>query len=186
MENEACDNFSRQTGRNYGIDLLRIVSMFMVCLLHVLGHGGVLDATEPQSLNYYVAWFIEIAAFCAVNCYALISGYVGVKSKYKVSNILYLWLQVAIYSVAISVVFAIIKPDTYTWKTILKSFVPVTFSQYWYFTAYFGLFLFIPILNFARNNMPRNVLKYVLWTLILIITVLSRLREDLFTLNIRQ
>ena len=29
--------------RNYGIDLLRIVSMMMVVLLHVLGQGGILD-----------------------------------------------------------------------------------------------------------------------------------------------
>mgnify|MGYP003276262276 CR=1 FL=1 len=25
--------------RNYGIDLLRIVSMFMICILHVIGVG---------------------------------------------------------------------------------------------------------------------------------------------------
>ena len=32
--------------RNYGIDLLRIVSMFMVVLIHVLGHGNsILNAT---------------------------------------------------------------------------------------------------------------------------------------------
>lgn len=26
--------------RNYGIDLLRMISMFMVVVLHVLGQGG--------------------------------------------------------------------------------------------------------------------------------------------------
>lgn len=26
--------------RNYGIDLLRLISMFMVCILHTLGKGG--------------------------------------------------------------------------------------------------------------------------------------------------
>ncbi len=26
--------------RNYGIDALRIISMFMVVILHSLGHGG--------------------------------------------------------------------------------------------------------------------------------------------------
>lgn len=26
--------------RNYGIDLLRIVSMFMICILHVIGVWG--------------------------------------------------------------------------------------------------------------------------------------------------
>ena len=35
--------------RNYGIDLLRIVSMFMVVVLHVVGHGDILDATDEAS-----------------------------------------------------------------------------------------------------------------------------------------
>jgi|GEM_PF-7086306 len=28
------------TERNYGIDLFRMVSMLMVAILHILGHGG--------------------------------------------------------------------------------------------------------------------------------------------------
>lgn len=82
----------RQTGlasvnptRNYGIDALRIVSMLMVVTLHVLGHGGVLKIAESE--KYWIVWFLEISAYCAVNCYALISGYVGVYSKYKFSNL---------------------------------------------------------------------------------------------------
>lgn len=35
--------------RNYGIDLLRIVSMFMICILHVIG-VGVLEALATLSL----------------------------------------------------------------------------------------------------------------------------------------
>ena len=82
--------------RNYGIDLLRIVSMIMVVLLHVLGAGGLLEATF--GINNKIVWLLEVFAFCAVNCYALISGYVGVNSKFKLSNILILWLQVFIYN----------------------------------------------------------------------------------------
>lgn len=69
--------------RNYGIDLLRMLSMFMVSVLHVLGQGSVLSASGKIPLNYAFAWFLEISAYCAVNCYALISGYVGVKSRFK-------------------------------------------------------------------------------------------------------
>ena len=34
--------------RNHGIDLLRMVSMFMVVVLHVLGQGGILAALLPR------------------------------------------------------------------------------------------------------------------------------------------
>ena len=83
------------TTRNMGIDLLRIVSMFLVVFLHVLGRGGVLESAPILSVNYEIAWFIEIAAYCAVNCYALISGYVGIRGHYRYSNLLLLWLRVA-------------------------------------------------------------------------------------------
>ena len=42
--------------RNYGIDLLRIVSMMMVVLLHVLGQGGILDGSDPLTVKSETAW----------------------------------------------------------------------------------------------------------------------------------
>ena len=46
--------------REYGVDLLRIVSMFMVVVLHMLGNGGILDTAEPLSVNYSVSCIISI------------------------------------------------------------------------------------------------------------------------------
>ena len=60
-----------------GRDRLRMAAMFMVAVLHVLGAGGVLNSATPLSPDYVTAWLLETAAFCAVNCYALLSGYVG-------------------------------------------------------------------------------------------------------------
>ena len=93
------------SARNYGLDSLRLLSMFMVTLLHVLGQGGVLKSTTPLSINYEVAWLLEIAAFCAVNCYVLISGYVSIDSTPKALNIVLLWLQVLFYSLVVTLLF---------------------------------------------------------------------------------
>ena len=38
-----------------GLDLLRIVSMLMVIMLHILGQGGILDAACPDSGVWYAA-----------------------------------------------------------------------------------------------------------------------------------
>lgn len=80
----------RNSGRNYGIDLLRIVAMMMIPLLHVLGHGGILGTLTPLETHYEIAWFLEIACYCAVNVYALISGYVGYGRKQKYANLIQL------------------------------------------------------------------------------------------------
>ena len=60
-----------QQQRNYGIDLLRMFSMLLVVILHTEGHGGVLEAAQGHSV--YWAYLPEAFAYCAVNCYALIS-----------------------------------------------------------------------------------------------------------------
>ena len=54
-------------GRNYGVDFLRILSMFFVIILHCLGKGGVLDAAQPGTVQYASAWFLETFAYCTVD-----------------------------------------------------------------------------------------------------------------------
>ncbi len=172
------------TQRNYGIDLLRILSMLMVLLLHVLGAGGVLGAAEKLSLNYEVAWLLETAAYCAVNCYALISGYVGWKSKYKYANIAVLWLQVVLYSVGINVLFMILRPETWDWKTILNSLFPVINNYGWYFTCYFALFFFMPMLNHVVQTMTERDLKILCGSVVGVLSLLGTVaKQDIFQLK---
>ena len=60
---------SQFTCRNWGVDLLRILSMFMVVVLHVLGQGGILVAQVPFDYGWVLCWTLESACFCAVNCF---------------------------------------------------------------------------------------------------------------------
>lgn len=133
--------------RNYGIDFLRILSMLFVLLLHILKQGGILGNLEKFSLGYNIAWFVEICAYCAVNCYALISGYIGYNSKQKYSNIINLYFQTAFYAVLATGIFYVMNPDEIGEKAFIKAVFPFGFNVYWYFTAYFCMFFFIPFMN---------------------------------------
>lgn len=168
--------------RHYGIDLLRILSMFMICILHTLGHGGILENTRQFTLNYEIAWLLEIAAYGAVNCYAMISGYVGVMSKkQKYTSIAVLWLQVLCYCVIQTVIYAIFKPGTVGLKTCIKAFFPVFTVQYWYFTAYVLLFFMMPFLSAALRNLSEKQIRYTLIILFILLSVLPTVfRRDVF------
>lgn len=145
--------------RNYGIDCLRIVSMIMVAVLHVVGLGGVLSALESSPIWYNIVWLIRVAAYCAVDCYALISGYVGVFAKYKYCNYIVLWLNVAFYSIGITLISKIVVPDEVGMNKIISSFFPVFTNEYWYFTSYTVLFLFIPLLNQCLISLSKRKLQ---------------------------
>lgn len=186
--NERINDLDRSTGRNYGIDAFRIVSMIMIVILHIYSHGGVSSALNDHVLENSIAFLPNAFALCAVNCYGLISGYVGVCSNYRFSNIVSLWLQVAFYSVSINALFKLIYPNDYSGRDILFALFPVINSQYWYFTSYFLLFLFVPVLNYAINNMGKKQMGVILVIIILFVSVFAQfyniiLGGDVFNLH---
>ena len=69
--------------RNYGIDLLKILSMFFVIIIHVGGHGGLIYNADIFTLNGTIVWLIRILVYCAVNMFALITGYLCINRKIK-------------------------------------------------------------------------------------------------------
>ena len=155
--------------KNYGVELLRIFSMFLVIVLHVIGFGGIsyycmqaLPGTT-ELLDHYKTMNIMLAfAYCAVNCYALISGYVGCKSKFKPSKILSLWVAVVAINAVIYLIAYFYNPEWVAAYEFDRIFKPLTNDQYWYFTCYVGLLVIMPALNAAVNNIPKKTYGYML------------------------
>ena len=144
---------------NYGIDLFKIVSMIMIITGHILGHGGILQSSL-DSTSYYVIWGIEIIIVCGVNCFAMISGFVGYREKKKIhySRYFELWIQVFFYSVGITLLMRCLGKNIGL-RQCISSFLPVTFNQYWYFSAYTGVFLLMPFLNCIVEKMDKETIK---------------------------
>ncbi|MGT2963782.1 acyltransferase family protein [Streptococcus acidominimus] len=134
--------------RNYGIDLLRLVLMFMVCMLHVLGQGGILATVPVGSLGHRVFWLIEIASYCAVDSFAIISGYTATNRRHRYERIVSMWFQAFFYSFILTIFLSILGVGEGLDKLdFTRSIFLVTFGNFWYFTAFFALFFAMPILN---------------------------------------
>ncbi len=154
-------NPTQHSERNHGIELLRIFAMLLAAVLHILKKGGVITASEGNLAAYSTVWLLEAAAYCAVNCYALISGYVGYSDRPKplrLARCIELWLQVVFYSVIITTVYCIAGVGSVGVSDFADAFLPVTSKQYWYFTAYIGMFFFIPLLNALVRRLNRRAL----------------------------
>jgi hypothetical protein len=120
-------------------------------------------------------------AYCAVNCYALISGYVGCDSKYKLSNIIYLYLQVIFYTIIITGIFAVFKPGTVGISDFVKALFPFAFGMYWYFTAYFCMFFFIPFMNYFINTASKALAGKLVLSIIILFSILPTIfANDMF------
>lgn len=170
--------------REYGIDALRIVAMWMIVVLHVMTHGGVLKNVVPGSGQDMSAWLLEAVVYGAVNCYGLISGYVGVKAKHRFSGIAALWIQVVFYSVLLSAVAHMLRPDTVWVREWVKGFLPVNLGFYWYYSAYFFASFFFPLLNRVLLEAPKEELAASLGTVAVLIPVNSFVfQRDVFMIG---
>lgn len=158
--------------RNTGLDLLRIVSMFMIVMLHVVGEGGALSGTALFSSNWIFSWLFEAISVCAVNCYILISGYFLISSKeLNRHKILRLALEVWGYSVVITIVSLICGLEG-NWLSIINSFLPFYSKGYWFINSYIVLYLLHPYINRLLVRLDRDTYRKLVLTLVIIFSLL--------------
>ena len=170
--------------RALNIECFRIVATIFVIILHVLGQGGILESSVEGGSTYWAAWFLEIMAYCSVNCFALITGYVMVDKNVFAKNIINLWLKVIFYSLIISSVIFVLIPDSIGLKRIVTSILPITGMQWWYISSYFSLFLTIPFLNAGISCISQKYYRKLLIVILIgVCTISCLLPIDAFTLN---
>ena len=164
--------------RNYGIDLLRVFSMYMVVVQHLLLHKGIYSQPfmSPTPADYIVRWMMYIFCYCAVNCFALISGYVS-ESRYRFTftPLITLWLRTFFYTFIITALFAVFLPEKVGKTEWLGAFFPVYTNQYWYISSYYGLLVLIPFLNLGLNTLSNGQIKKLSMLLIAAFSVFPTL-----------
>lgn len=170
--------------RNYGIDVLKILSMLMIVTLHVLNKGGILGACPVGSGRWFASWIPEAFCYGAVNLFAMATGYLMVNRRFRLSRVVNLWLQVFFYSLGITALMALLSPGVVTGEDWCRAIFPVAKNQYWYFSAYFLLSFLTPFLNGALNATSRQAAKLVLVAMFLLLSVMATLSStDVFCIH---
>lgn len=179
--------------RHYGIDILRQFSMFLVIMLHVIGHGWILANNPETTFKGGVILFLYVAAYCAINVFALISGYVGVNARHRPRSIINLSVQVLFYCVCFTALFllkSLITGYDFGLRETLEMLFPSAlyfspFGNYWYFSAYFCLFPLMPFLNKILEFSKQYLKKVMLFVFIVFMCLyqISRHHVDSVALN---
>jgi len=168
--------------RNAGIDLIRIITMFGIVYAHLLFAGNVIP-----KYNRYKKKLIKLFTyfFYNNNGFALISGVIGYKSI-KYSNLLYLWLYVVFYSVGIRYYYLKCKQGARINGALYADYYPVIYNRYWYFSSYFGMFIFLPAVNKGLQYLSKPEFKLLVMSILCIFVFwvnYINFRIDVFKLN---
>ena len=166
--------------RNYGIDVARIVAIWFVVLGHIVTCGGILPS-EVKGQWPLCMIFLDCMTVGCVNVFGLISGYVGLTARHRLSSCVRLWLQVFLTNAIMSLFFALCSDARIDLRDVL---FPVLRRDYWYFTAYIPLFFLMPILNEGIRKMSAIRCRVLCLILVGILSG-SRLlvSQDPFALN---
>lgn len=159
--------------RNPNIDFIRVLGMLSIVIHHLIYHGKAKvkysQYKELELLNVLLMWH--------VSSFGIISGIVG-KRTHKFSNLLYLWILVLFYSLLFYIKFNKINRDI----LILKLF-PVMHNEYWYFSAYFGIYPFLPFINIGIKAFTQIEIKKSIYIMILAFFILATFYSDTFGLK---
>ena len=149
--------------RNSGIDLIRLVAMLGIVYTHILAQG--------KGTAKYFRYKNEIRTLTFVfwhnNAFTLIAGIVGYKST-KYSNLLYLWMCVVFYSLGIHYYFQRFISNVKVNGELYKEYYPVIYNRYWFFTSYFGMFIFLPAINKGLQYLNKSEFKLLVLSIFFI------------------
>ena len=131
--------------------------MIMIVMSHYTVHNGIDNSTLPLGFNRFLLEFSTLGNI-GVILFVLITGYFLGQSKksLQISKLVRLVLQVVFYSASIYLIFCALGLTVFSLKGAIKAFMPITFKEYWFATAYVVLYIFHPFINKMLNNLTRK------------------------------
>lgn len=166
--------------RNVGVDIAKIIAIFFVVAIHSCNQFTFDRANLP--LSWVVSFFVSITLSC-IDLFAIATGYLCLKSSCKYSRIVKLWLSALFWGMTMLVVSDTILGFDVSWKSYVNAGFPILRSQYWFFTAYFMLFIFMPLINKAITNISKKEFNRLLVAMLVFMGVYSWSGKDVFNLK---
>ena len=168
QKNELKHNSTANSGRNVGVDMLRIIMMMGIVTLHYVGHGGLLDYASAEGGNYPLLWLFRSLACMSVNCFVLITGYFQSKGTFKLHKLMVLIVQIIFWSLVTYGIAVAAGSTAFSAKDLIKAAFPFFFEGYWFTTVYVVLYALSPFINkgLSALNQKQHAILAVVMTLI--------------------
>lgn len=165
--------------RELNLELLRIISMFIVIVFHFSDWGGLLKINTPYiSPDKLLGELINIGGSFGNDIFVLISGYFLINTKFKTKKLLKIVLEVFFYSMlmyGVCLLFGIVK---YNIDDLRMSLFPITYNMYWFATTYVVMYLLSPYINFILNNINKKQHLTLIIILLILVSIIPSIFVD--------
>lgn len=170
-----------KTARKSNYELMRIISMFLIVLSHVITHGRIIENTESYPGIREIFIFIKIITLVHVNSFVLLSGYFQCTEKFKQKKLWKIITEIIFYELVIMTVLIILKVIPFDKNMIIGELFPIEliFNSYWFMKYYIILYCLSPFINNAINSFTKKQFESCL----LVLTLFTSLLPFLCGLN---
>ena len=150
--------------RNSNNELLRIVCMFFIVFHHFLVHAvfpDTLDSSVPSNNGILLSNITNGFLYIGVNCFILLSGYYGIKLRWK--NIIQLFVICASYGL-VGYLFHIYQIGASFGRSVLDHtlFIFSHNGNWWYINCYLMLMCISPLLNAGIDKLNKRSFQVVI------------------------
>jgi surface polysaccharide O-acyltransferase-like enzyme len=165
------------TKRNSGIELYRILLMFLIVLLHFFAHGyGLLFETvassdlQPTNWSVFSGFHIALYSVCMIGVtgFMFISGYYGM--NFSLSKGWNLWTQALFYAVVLYLIISILNKD-FQIGSFFHAFFPLSSGGWWFLQSYFIVYLLSPVINAGLEKISNVRYSFLLIVLFVFLYV---------------
>lgn len=127
-----------------------------------------------------MAQWTEILAYCSVDLFALLSGYLGITSSKRSSSRALELLSISVlYSIFITVVFLGLFQEQMNAKNVIVGLFPFVKRRYWYLYCYIPVAMFQPFINSFIKELSLKQHKRISIVILLLFSVIpSVIKKD--------
>ena len=157
--------------RKSNIELIRIIAMLFIVIFHISTHA---QKGELPSHNYVIS-----ITTTGVNLFLLITGYFGIKLKWK-SFLNILCIITFYYTFSLIANYFILKQRP-AMGEIISIFAPINRNPWWFIKCYIPLMLLSPGFNIIKEKATNQQYKFILATLIILSCYSGFLLNNFYT-----
>ena len=140
--------------RNSNIEILRIISIFLIILNHYSAYGGI-DYIHTPGVNSMIVELLHSGGKLGVNIFLFISGwYLCDSQKCNIKRPFYLITEVLVYSIAFVICGLLL--SSLQVKEIIKMVFAIPHRNWEFITCYFMMICFAYWINLFLNNITAN------------------------------
>ena len=159
---------NHQRKSNY--ELMRIISMYMIIINHILDRQLTINTTGTTQLIIYVINVIIRVHVCS---FVLLSGYFQYKNRFKLSKVISINNSVWFYNVVYFVVLSLFGLVSLGSVDKFKVLSPLCYNNYWFVITYLLLYLISPLLNIIINKVNKKQFQKIIILLFCLFSIMT-------------